>query len=183
MKAPNHASPSPRQLLDLQAAEIARWRFCTNDLVRVYLARRLLIVNAKRLAGLKTQDLIVFHVLAEEAARPHGLPLATVELVARIEAGAKQREFGWLAVTPELVHKAVSRLRHALGHAGLNPKLIESMPGLGYRLSTPALNVSVVHPEAPKPPIREPKRWRTAAEAAPTQDPGGEDVSGARPPG
>jgi len=175
-------SISFQPLLECQSAEHARLSLCTNDIVRVDLAHRLVTVNSTPLHHLRYHDVVVFHVLAQEASKEDASPVTTTDLVSRIEDGTKSRLYGWLNVTPAAVHRAVCRLRSVLKVNRLNPNLVEPMPGrLGYRLSTPFPNVVMVARED-EPPRGE-NRGRIAREAASLQRSPGETGAGERQTG
>jgi DNA-binding winged helix-turn-helix (wHTH) protein len=124
-------------LLATQLALLAKHQLRTNDIVEISLSRRLVRVNTVRLRGLRTHDIAVLLVLAYSAKT--GIPLNAKEVVERVDS--LPSGFRWTEPHPEQIYPAVSRLRAALAAERLNVDLIETMSGVGYRLSTPYTNV------------------------------------------
>ncbi len=124
------------ELVKIQLGLIGKRRLQTNDIVEI--SGRMVRINADPLLGLKTHDLAVLLVLAQES--PSGSPLTAKEIVSHIEAKVLPEGLSWIDPQPEQVHAAVWRLRNALAS---NADLIESVQGLGYRLSTPHVNVTI----------------------------------------
>ena len=151
--------------LKSQLALFGKHQLRTNDIVEIIADRRMVRINGVPLFGLKSNDLDLLLVLALES--PSGLPLTAKEIMNRIEAGALPQGFGWKDPQPEQIYNAVWRLRTVLGR---NEDLIEKIQGLGYRLSTPHVNVLVTG-------AGKKKRARSARKPASMQGSNGNVVS------
>jgi DNA-binding winged helix-turn-helix (wHTH) protein len=84
----------------------------------------------------------VMQVLVHLSARP-GLVSTKEELLRSVWADA--------FVTDDVLKRAVSELRKALGDDARAPRFIETIPRCGYRLLTPVVPVETPLPETPRP--------------------------------
>ena len=139
------SSKNDAALIERQRAALTKHQFRTNDLVQ-FSDYFFVQINGTPLLGLKSHDRTVLLILAQHAINMPGAPVATKEIVRAITDGndwLARRGMSWSTPTAEEVHRAVCRVRGALWRKGLNPALIQSVAGPGYRLNTPAMNVTI----------------------------------------
>ena len=139
------SSENDKTLIERQRAALTKHQFRTNDLVQIgdYPFVR---INGTPLLGLKSHDRTVLLILALQAMIMPGAPVATKEIVQVIANGndwLASRGMSWSTPKAEEVHRAICRVRSTLWRKGFNPVLIQSVAGPAYRLSTPAMNVTI----------------------------------------
>lgn len=133
------------EFIERQLAAHFKHRFRSNAIVQLD-ERRVIRVNGVTLCNLKAQDFIVMRILALHALAQPGAPISVPEIIAIIDAESVARNslsLSMVDASDKIIHDAVYRLRHALKDVSLNTALIERIPGKGYRLSTPAMNISL----------------------------------------
>ena len=134
--------PSP---IERQRAAISKYQLRTNDLVMIGGHMRVQI-NGTPLIRLKRHELTVLLILAAYAINSPGAPLGTKAILLAIERGNSwlaSQGMSWSGATEQAVYQSIWRLREILRQKNLNEALIELLPNLGYRLSTPALNIEI----------------------------------------
>lgn len=135
-------NPSP---VERQRAAMAKHQLRTNDLVMIGGHMRVQI-NGTPLIRLKPHELTVLLILASYARHAPGAPLGTKAMILAIERGNSwlaSQGMSWLGATEQAVYQTIWRLREILRQKHLNVALIELLPNLGYRLSTPAMNIEI----------------------------------------
>jgi len=143
MSPPNSNFGKEARLKQNEAA-LAQFRFLANDLV-LLCGRHAVRVNATPLK-LGSHAFTMLVLLAERALTPSGELFATEDVISTLERSRRRLGalgLSWGNPTDLSIFKAVCALRAALTRAGLNPRLVESVRGQGYRLNTPAMNVLV----------------------------------------
>lgn len=141
-------SDSARYLARQEAAQ-QKHGYLTNDIVNIswHQPPR---VNGRPLK-LSTHGLTALLLLAERAVEFPGDYVPTEDIILAIEKGKRllgNLKMSWNNPTPNQVHAAVNNVRRAIRKTGLNPDLVESVQGKGYRLSTPAMNIVINVPGA-----------------------------------
>lgn len=137
-----YSTPDHLRFLERQLAAQQKHGLLTNSIVRIA-GRQHPSVNGKPLK-LTLHAFTVLLLLAARAIESPGDFFSTEDIVKEIETRGDllgELELSWQKPTGGEVHSAVSALRKTLAKQRLNRNLIESVPGKGYRLSTPAMNI------------------------------------------
>ena len=136
------------EFIERQLAAHFKYDFRSNAIVQID-DRRGVQINGRTLSGLKSQDFIVLRILARHALAFPGTPIAVEEIIDALGGGTRRLNthgMSWGGPTDKAVHDSTYRIRRALEKAGQNSELIETISRKGYRLSTPAMNISLSVP-------------------------------------
>ena len=151
------------EFIDRQVAAQQKHDFRSNAIVQIddHIGVQ---INGRSLSSLKSQDLSVLRILARHALTYPGAPMAVADIIEALGGGSHKLNahgMNWAGPTDKAVHDSTYRIRRALKKAGLNSALIERISRKGYRLSTPAMNISLSvqtegsdepRPQAPRSP-------------------------------